>query len=155
MKKLFQFLCASFLIFNLVGCSEEYEDKNGENNYTLNTITDENIINLDLGASGLNYQEETIGDVMSTDYSSDKFNGVEQIYLTNFITKSDVTVYIGHLNVKSGNFKLAIINNDQIIQEIPLDAFNKEFYFEDIKGAFSIHVAGENAAFEFHIDVYE
>ena len=55
--------------------------------------------------------------------------------------------------MESGNFKLVVINNDEIIQEIERDTFNETFYFEDLKGDFSIHVAGESAKFDFHIDV--
>jgi hypothetical protein len=58
------------------------------------------------------------------------------------------------MQVKSGNFKLVAINDDKIIKEFPLDAFNEEFLFEDIKGTFSIHLAGESANFELYIDVY-
>lgn len=154
MKKIIQLFCACLFVLNLSGCGEPIEDTNGENNTSLNTITDKNIINLDLGASGLGYSETNLGGFQSKEYSSKNFNGVEQIYLTNFIGKSDVFVYVGHLNVKSGNFKIAIINDDKIIKEIPNDAFNEEFFFEDLVGTFAIHVAGESANVEFHIDVY-
>ena len=63
------------------------------------------------------------------------------------------SVYIGHMNVTSGNFKLVAVNNDQIIHEFDLDAFNEDFWFEDLTGSFAIRVAGESAAFEFSIDV--
>ena len=57
------------------------------------------------------------------------------------------------MNVEKGNFKLVAINNDKIIHEFSPDTFNEDFYFEDIKGTFSIHVAGECAKFDFHIQV--
>ena len=142
------------LVLMLGGCGTKYEDTNGADNFALQTITDENIIARDLGASGLTYTEAHLGDIVhSSEYSSKNFNGVEQIYLVDFLLPSDVDVYIGHMNVKQGNFKLAVINNDEIIFEIPLDAFNELYRFEDLTGSFSIHVAGESAAFEFHMDV--
>lgn len=138
----------------LAGCGTEYEDTNGAEDFSLQTITDENIINLDLGASGVAYTEEDLGGlIQSSEYSSKKYNGVERIFLTNYLGASDMEVYIGHMNVKSGNFRMVLINNDEIIYEFPLDAFAESFYFEDLKGAVSIHIAGENAAFEFYIDV--
>ncbi len=155
MKKLISLAMACLMCLSLVGCGTEYADTNGDDDFTLQTITDENIIKLDTGASGLNYSEESVDDVTySSEYSSKSFNGVEQIYLTNFLTPSDVHVYIGTLNVKSGNFKLVAVNDDKIIHEFDLDTFNEEFLFEDIEGSFSIHVAGESAAFDFHIDIY-
>ena len=155
MKKALCLLAAVLLCFGVSGCGGEgYEDTNGADDFTLETITDENIINLDVGASGLSYSEENIGDVLSSaEYSSKNFNGVEQIFLENYILPSDVQVYIGTMNVTEGNFKLVAVLDGEIIQEFPLDAFNETFTFEDIEGEFSIHVAGENAAFDFYLEV--
>lgn len=156
MKKFLNFILVSCMCFALVGCGTEYEDTNGQDDFSLQTITDENIIHLETGASGLKYSEENLGDIIhSSEYSSKKFNGVEQIYLMDFIGASDIHVYIGHMNVKSGNFKLVAVNNDKIIHEFDLDTFNEEIVFEDITGTFSVHVAGERAAFDFYIDIYQ
>lgn len=155
MKKLVCFLVTMAVCVGAVGCGgTKYEDTNGADNYALQTITDENIIHLETGASGLSYSETDMGGVLSSsEYSSKNFNGVEQIFLTNYIFPSDVQVYIGTMNVKEGNFKLVAVLNDEIIQEFPLDTFNEIFTFEDMEGAFSIHVAGESAAFEFYLEV--
>ena len=153
MKKLLSIIIMCCMCFALTGCGPEYEDTNGGDNFTLQSITDDDIIHLATGASGLTYKEQNIAALHSSEYSSKNFNGVEQLYLTSFILKSDVEVYIGQMNVESGNFKLVVINNDKIIQEIPLDTFNESFYFEDLEGDFSVHVAGEAAKFDFHIDI--
>lgn len=98
MKKFLSVFCMICMCLALVGCGTEYEDTNGADDFALQTITDENIINLDTGASGLTYSEENLGDVLhSSEYSSKNFNGVEQLYLTNFIAPSDIHVYIGHI----------------------------------------------------------
>ena len=154
MKRILSTILVLCMCLSLVACGEEYGDTNGEDNFSLQTITDENIINRDLGASGLGYEEISVGDITSTEYESNNFNGVEELYLTNFIGKSDIHVYIGHLNVESGNFRLVVINDDKIIKDIPLDAFGETFYFEDLKGTFAIRVAGESAKCDFHIEVY-
>lgn len=153
MKKLLSLILAGCMSLALVACGPEYEDTNGENNFKLQSISNENIIHLQTGASGLSYKETNIGGLHSSEYYSKNFNGVEQIFLNDYIMKSDVHVYIGHMSVESGNFKLVAINNDKIIHEFDLDTFNEDFYFEDIKGPFSIHVAGECAKFEFYIDI--
>lgn len=153
MKKLLTILLTFLLCFTLSGCGETYEDTNGDNNFKLQTITDEDIIHLRTGASGLSYSETEFAGIKSSEYSSKNFNGVEQLYLADYIIKSDVRIYIGHLTVNSGNFRLVVINNDEIIKDIPLDAFGEEFLFNDIKGEFSVHVAGESANFTFHIQV--
>ena len=153
MRKLLSLILICCLCFAFVGCGTKYEDTNGEDNFELETITDENIINMDIGSSGLNYTETEVGALLSSEYSSKNFNGVERIYLTNFIGKSDIRVYIGHMNVESGNFKLVVVNNEEIIHEFALDTFGEEFWFEDLTGEFAIHVVGESAEFDFHIQI--
>ena len=153
MKKLLCMILVFSMCFALVGCGTEYPDTNGEDNFDLETITDENIINLETGASGLTYEELNLGALHSSEYSAKNFNCVERLYFTSFIGKSDVCVYIGHMTVESGNFRLVVINNDEIIKDIPLDTFNEDIWFEDLTGDFAIHVAGESAKFDFHIEV--
>ena len=153
MKKFLSLILIACMSLAFAGCGPEYEDTNGENNFRLQTITNDEIIHLKTGASGLTYRETKLGGFSSSEYSSKNFNGVEQIFLTSYWGKSDAHVYIGHMNVEKGNFKLVAINNDKIIHEFALDTFSEDFYFEDIEGDFSIHVAGESAAFDFHIEV--
>lgn len=154
MNKLFMIVLALCVMAALFGCGTEYEDTNGADDYTLQTITEQNIIKLDLGASGLSYTESNFGGVLSsTEYSAKNFNGVDRLFQTNFILPSDVEIYIGHMNVKAGNFRLVVINNDEIIYEIPVDAFAETYRFENLTGSFSVHVAGESAAFNFHMEV--
>ena len=141
------------IVVSLASCGEKYEDTNGTEDYTLQTITDDDIINLRTGSSGLGYRETNLGALKSSEYYSKNFNGVEQIYLTDFIMKSDVEIYIGHLNVESGNFRLCVVNDDEIIFDVPLDSFGETYRFEDLKGTFAVHVAGESAKFEFYIEV--
>lgn len=151
-KRLLTFVVA-FMCLGMVSCGTQYEDTNGPDDFTLQTITDENIINLETGSSGLSYKEQNAAGFHSSKYYAKNHNGVDQIFLTDFIGPSDVEVYIGHMAVESGNFKLVVINNDEIIKEIPVDAFNESFYFENLTGTFAIHVAGESAKFDFHIDI--
>lgn len=153
MKKIWALLPAAVLALALAGCGTEYVDTNGDDDFTLQTITDENIVKLDLGASGLTYSEQEFGfGITSTEYSSKNFNGVEEIYLTNYIFPSSFYIYVGYLNVSSGNFKLAVVNNDEVIREIPIGTFSEQIYFEDIQGSFAIRLAGESAAFQLNID---
>ena len=154
MKKLIKMILVSSALCSLVGCGDKYEDTNGPDNYNLQTIRDSDIIELSIGASGLSYTESEIAGITSKEYSSKNFNGVERIYQTNFILPSDIRVEVGYVSVKEGNFSVCIINEGEIIDEIPLDAFAKTFYYENLKGDFSIHIAGESAKFEMNIEVW-
>ena len=81
------------------------EDTNGADNYSLQTITDSNIINRDVGAMGLNIHKSAVSDV--TTYSSEKFTGVEEIYGTN-IWGNRLEITVNHARVDSGNFKIVL-----------------------------------------------
>ena len=154
MRKRFMLISMILFAILLFGCStEKYEDTNGADNYTLQTITDENIVKMNVGGAGMSRSETKLGPITSVEYSSKNFNGVYEIDQTNFILPSDVSVYVGHMNVKSGNFKLAIVNDDAVIFEIPLDSFGDTYYFEDLKGHFAIRAAGESAAVEFFVEM--
>lgn len=154
MKKFCALLLALTMLVSLSACGTKYEDTNGDADFSLQTITDQDIIHLRTGASGLSYSESSLGDIItSAEYSSKNFNGVEQLYLNNFIAPSDIIVYVSTLSVTSGNFRLVVINNDEIIFDIPLDTFNEQFYFENLTGSVSIHAAGESAACSFHLEV--
>ncbi len=154
MKKVWSMVLILGLCISMIGCStEKYQDTNGADDFTLQTITDENIVKQDLGSSGMSQTETKVGAISSKEYSSKNFNGVYEIDATNFILPSDVSVYVGHLNVKSGNFKLAIVNDDAVIFEIPLDSFGETYYFEGLKGHFAIRAAGESAAVEFFVEM--
>ncbi len=154
MKKILSFIFALCFMLGLTACGTQYEDTNGDTDFTLQTITEQNIVNLDVGSSGLSFTEESVGEYLhSSEYSAKSFNGVYQLYQTNFLLPSDIRVYIGHMNVEKGNFRLVVINDDEIIYDIPLDSFNETFSFENLSGSFSVNVAGESAAFEFYIDI--
>ena len=141
MKKLLSLLLSFLMVLALSACGTEYEDTNGADNFELQTITDEDIIHLKTGASGLSYSESSIGGITSSEYSSKNFNGVEQLYQSNYILDSDVVVNISYINVTAGNFRMVVINNDEIISDIRLDSFGEIYTFEDVNGAFSIHVS--------------
>ena len=44
MKKISRFILLIILLLTLTGCVEHIEDTNGENNYSLETITDQDIL---------------------------------------------------------------------------------------------------------------
>ena len=50
-KKFFALLLALVLMLGFTACGVEIADTNGPDDYSLATITEENIINQDLGAS--------------------------------------------------------------------------------------------------------
>lgn len=131
--------------------TEHIEDTNGEDNFTLQTITDENIINRDIGAMGLNESKDSISN--TTTYSSNKFTGVEEIYGTNIVgNRFDIT--INHARVDKGNFKIVLLENDEIVHEFKLNELTQTFTLENPLGYVALRIAGESADFQFDYHLY-
>ena len=85
-------------------------------------------------------------------YKSEKFTGVSEIYTTNIVgNRFDITLY--NLWVKSGNFKVALVHNDEIVHEFKLNELMQTYTLENPKGTVSLRIAGESADFEFSYDL--
>ena len=125
---------------------EHIEDTNGADNYSLQQITDSNIINMDIGA--LNYSETTDNITNTTTYSSDKFTGVAEIYRTN-IKANRLEITVNHAQVNSGNFRLVLVHNDEIVHEFTLNELVQSYTLENPNGTVSLRIAGESADFMF------
>ncbi len=142
-------------IWLFFGGIEHIEDTNGRDDISLTTITDENIIKMDLGAKGFKKSTGSIaigGLTVSSgvNFSADKFTGVYEVLYANFILPSDFTLDITGLTVHEGNFKMVIVNEDRIIATID-PAETNEIRIDDLTGYVSLRIAGESAAYSFHI----
>ncbi len=128
---------------------EHIEDTNGTDNFKLQTITDANIINRDIGAMGLKISADSISN--TTTYSSNKFTGVEEIYGTN-IWGNRFEITVNHTKVDSGNFKIVLLENDKIVHEFTLNELTQTFVIDNPDGYISLRIAGESA--DFKLDYY-
>lgn len=130
---------------------EHIEDTNGTDNYSLQSITDENIIHEDIGALNLKKSTGFLNDGIT--FSSDRFTGVSRIMLTNFILPSDFLLDIAGFTVNSGNFKMAVVNDDKIVAVIEPDIF-PTCYLKNLTGSVALMIAGESADFSFSLDAF-
>ena len=130
---------------------EHIEDTNGADNYSLQTITDENICALDVGALNVEKKKALIGETVT--YRSDCFTGVYEIFTENLITnRFEITV--NHAQVNAGNFKMVLCVDDEIVHSFALNELTQTFVLEDVAGAIALRIAGESADFRFdyHVD---
>lgn len=125
---------------------EHIEDTNGADNYTLQKITDDNIINMDVGSLNVGRKKSAISDTVT--YSSKKFTGVTEIFTKNTIA-TRFTITVNHAAVNSGNFKMVLVYNDEIVHEFKLNELTQEFTLENVKGTIALRIAGESADFMF------
>jgi len=157
MKKILCLILALGFAVLSVGCGVEIADINGSDDYTLAKITEENIINQDLGASSYSMSPGSEDDdylVSVTKFKGKEFSGVAQLYVANYIGKSDVTIDVSNLTVDSGNFALYVLLDGEIVHEFKIGELMETFELEDIKGTLEIVMAGETADFKFWMNMW-
>ena len=124
---------------------EHIEDTNGADVYTLQTITDENIINMDIGSKGMWEKTNSVTNLKT--YSSEKFSGVYEVYNTNFMGKT-FQVEVDNFKLNSGNMKYVLLVNGEIVHEFKPNEPNQIYKIEATEGNISLRIAGESADFE-------
>ena len=157
MKKLLCLIMALGFAIMASGCGVEIADTNGPDDYSLATITEENIANQDMGASSYSISpgsEDENYMVNPTKFKGSEFSGVAQIYMANYVGKSDVYVDVSNLTVDSGNFALYALLDGKIVHEFKIGELMETFEMKDIKGSFEIVMAGETADFKFWANVW-
>jgi len=128
---------------------EHIEDANGPDNIALTTITDEDIIRQEMGCMNLQMSTGLLNDGVT--FKSDKFTGVYRVFTTNFFLDSDFLMDVAGFHVNSGNFRMALVYNDEIAATVEPDMF-ASCRLDDLNGSFSLVIAGESADFEFTLD---
>lgn len=144
-------LIAVAAIWFLADGTEHIEDINGPDNYKLQTITDSNIIKKDMGA--LNVKESWDSITNTTTYSSKKFTGVYEVFSENIWgNRFDITV--NHARVDSGNFRMVLVHNDEIVHDFTLNELTQDYTLENPSGYVALIIAGESADFQFDYYIY-
>ena len=129
---------------------EHIEDTNGPDNYRLQQITDYDIINRDMGALNLTIKDQMLSSLPLV--TSKKFTGVADVYTTNvWGNRLDITLYT--TEVKSGNLRIVLIHNDEIVHEFRLNELTETYTIENPSGLVALRVAGESAEFKFSYDL--
>ena len=133
-------------------------DTNGADNYSLQQITEQDVIELKLGSRGAVSKSELRldhGSVAVSDgvrYSSDKFTGVYRLYTATLFGGSDIHVILSDFNISEGNFVFYVIFDGEAVGKLePSDTGLSEFILENVQKTATLEyiIAGESAAFEF------
>ena len=132
---------------------EHIEDTNGAEDFSLATLTEEDILAKSLTCTGgpnrstgrLNLPGGwSISD--GVELYAKKFSGVTDILWADYILPSDFSLSLDHFSVTGGNFRMMVINEGNIIADIqPGD--NIDVLIEGLTGYTTVRIAGESAAF--------
>ena len=152
MKRIFALLLTLALALGLTACgSVKIEDTNGPDNFALNTITDQNILNLDLPSGG--YGTKTSGLLSKTvTHSGKDFSGVVEVLWTDMIA-GDFLLDLMDFTVTGGNFRMVVVNEDRIIADI--EPGTTQILLEGVKGRVALRIAGESAVYSFSMTEFE
>lgn len=157
-KALCLILAMGFAIF-ATGCGEDlsFEDTNGYTNFELTQITDENIINKDIGSTDFE-KISSDGDsedmTTLTEFKSEDFNGVAEIYSAHMDGSSDLIIDVKLLEVYEGNFQLYVVHNGEIVYDFVINEMYETCEFGSIEGDVSVVMAGESANFQLAIEIW-
>lgn len=132
----------------IFGGIDHIEDTNGADNFALQEITDENIINEDIGSIGGPKISRSMLTGATVEFSAEKFTGVYEILYDNYVLPSDFYLDLTAYEIYGGNFKLVVVHNDEIVAVLEPDLF-VDYLLEDVTGTVSLKIAGESASFSF------
>lgn len=145
MKKIIVLL-SFFILFTLSGC--HIEDTNGEDDFSLVELTDEDFFKASSSSKTMSIRTQINN---KGKMKVKKFSGVElldSIYVKN----KKLTIKLSS-EVKSGNFKIVVIKDDEIIKVLNINEANQEFVIENANGLYLLKVAGESANFSINYEI--
>lgn len=147
MKKIITIIFIIFLSFTLTSCSH-IEDTNGEDDYSLQTITEEEIV-------GNSYSSIKVGKFTTQNgrtikQSVKKFSGIENIQ--SFKTTKGFISFTVSITVSSGNFMVVLVQEGKIIHKFLNNQENQKFTVPENTGKVSVIVAGESANYNLKLE---
>lgn len=149
MKKALLAVLLAAITLAFTGCGQ-IEDTNGENNFALQTITDENIVE---GMNVVTFASARTSSGNKESLSVGKLSGVLDLYTGT--AKEKTVVLTVDCNVTAGNARLVVVYDGKIVHEFDLHKQGQSFVLENAKGDFALKLAGESAAFEVVFEVDE
>lgn len=132
------------------GSLEQIEDTNGPDDYSLVTITDEQIANERKSTPTVLMSRGLLSN--KVDFTSNKFSGVYLIAHIYSLLESSYEVDLLEFEVTEGNFKMVVVNEGKIVATIE-PGQTEPVCVENVKGDLSLVIAGESAAFHFSMFV--
>lgn len=143
---------AAIAFFPTIGSNvKEYKDTNGENDFSLCKITDEDIIE-GMDSSTLNivtFDEEQ----NEYWYLGKYFNGSTSLDTGTPLTENN-TINIQKFSVTKGNARLLILADNTIVHDFSPNESNQELSLNNLQGDISLVIAGESTNFEVIFKVY-
>ena len=137
-------VCALIAI-TCCGCDKHIEDINGDDNFSLATLTEQQIIKNNSSISSV-----SVGNQWNNKYDLkvNKFSGVKE--LKKITLKSGTQKITADVNVSSGNFRMVLISNGKIVYDFDINGTSS---YTISAGTYIIKIAGESASFNLTFNI--
>ena len=139
-KKILRMFIALALVISLVGCIKHVEDTNGEDNYEIETYTDEDITSGKYATLKVGSITSTVGNV--TTLKVNKFTGIEELDSTK--ATNNTLVFNVESTITKGNFRMVIVKDGDIIRDVAINT-TENITLENCSGRFKLIMVGESA----------
>lgn len=145
MKKFIAILLATVLVLSLAGCKfVTYEDTNGDEDFSLQTLTEADITSNITTYSQKMGTKTMINNEIS--YSAKSMSGIIRIYEANLRDgNSEIQV---SSKVSKGNARLVLMVGNEIVHDFDLNKDNQVYTLENCTGQVCLRLAGESAEFK-------
>ena len=132
-------ICALTLV-TLVACFDHIEDTNGEEDFSLVTITDEDFIQYSHSLVSNNSVRTEIGN--RTKLKIGKISGIDIIEEFSVFGSGSVTISM-NMSVTSGNCRLVLVHNEQIVYDFNING--EDSFVATERGHYYLKIGGESA----------
>ena len=126
------------LALTLVACFGHIEDTNGDEDFSLVTITDDDLINGRGNFLSNNSTEFNIGGVTTLKYG--KMSGVTTLETVFVVNSKTITT---EMTTTSGNCRLVLVHNNEIVYDFNING--SDSYTMQDSGSYYLRLAGESA----------
>lgn len=130
-------LLCMLVTLSLTACVEHIEDTNGDDNFSLETITDSDIESGVISTVIEGESKQTV--VNKTTYKVKKLSGIKKLEEFDVIKSFTIT---SDMTVSAGNCRLVLLKNSKIFKDLNING-SERLTFDG--GSYSLVVAGESA----------
>lgn len=150
MKRYWIFGLILAICLGLVACGQ-IEDTNGEQDYSLATITEEQLVKGTNSSSKVGFLHTQIND--SHTFKVNKFSGVEAIESVRATESTKSITFLVESTRKSGNLFVYVRCDGQIVGEFEIGARDDLVIENPAPGKYELCVAGESASYELSVTI--
>jgi len=143
MKHYIGILLVLFTILSFPGCTiTVYEDTNGEADFSLQTLTEEDIVR---GTNTVQVMTSTATVNDKTVCKAKTISGVVELW--NKTLKDEALEIVVSCEISKGNARLVLVIDDEIVHNFALNAESQHFSLDNVTGKISLKLAGESAGY--------